>query len=217
MPYKTKEAQRERNQRYLAEHREENKRRCKANYEANKEARKQKMREWHATHKEQENAKKKVWRDTHPEEAAARHHRYYVNNPEKVRASKQRYNAANPEKNKIRHKTWAATHRPQIYKSRKRRTDEIRREVLGHYGVDGNPVCVRCGYSIVDSLVIDHVNGGGNKHRHALGLVGRSFYAWLKRTNYPPEYQTLCYNCNNLKIEENNERNSKYREDEKNG
>lgn len=75
-------------------------------------------------------------------------------------------------------------------------------EVLAHYGKDGAPVCVVCGESRVLCLSIDHINGGGMKHRKLVtgGSGGGRFYSWLKRNGYPEGYQTLCMNDNFLKL-----------------
>lgn len=74
-------------------------------------------------------------------------------------------------------------------------SDNYRRSVLertfNHYGW----ACACCGESNPGFLTIDHVNGGGNKHRKEVG-GGNAFYAWLIRQGYPDGYQTLCYNCN---------------------
>lgn len=104
-------------------------------------------------------------------------------------------------------------------KTREYRTDEQARfattklEVLAHYGKDSKPVCAVCGESRVLCLTIDHINGGGRKHRAAVtgGSGGSRFYYWLKRNGYPDGYQTLCMNDNFLKLMtiENNSRHKK--------
>jgi hypothetical protein len=46
-------------------------------------------------------------------------------------------------------------------------------------------------------LTIDHINGGGEKHRKELKLnAGTQFYRWLRNNGYPEGYQVMCYNCN---------------------
>ena len=45
-------------------------------------------------------------------------------------------------------------------------------------------------------LVVDHINGDGNKHRRAIGRTGISFYQWLRISGYPPGFRVLCHNCN---------------------
>lgn len=58
--------------------------------------------------------------------------------------------------------------------------------------------CACCGEDDIRFLQIDHINGGGNGHRRALGEKSASHQLtrWLKVNNYPPGYQVLCANCN---------------------
>jgi hypothetical protein len=45
-------------------------------------------------------------------------------------------------------------------------------------------------------LSIDHVEGGGNKHRLIVGY-GTTFYEWLENEGFPKDgYRLLCLNCN---------------------
>lgn len=68
--------------------------------------------------------------------------------------------------------------------------------VLVHYG--GNPPkCVCCGENHIEFLTIDHIDGGGNKHRKKIGLkCGVSFNRWLIRNGFPSGFRVLCMNCN---------------------
>lgn len=77
-------------------------------------------------------------------------------------------------------------------------TDQLRLEVLTHYG-NRKLACVMCGENRLPCLSIDHINGGGYKHRMSLGLKGWMFYRWLRKQNYPLGYQTLCMNCQFIK------------------
>ena len=75
-------------------------------------------------------------------------------------------------------------------------TLKLKVEVLGHYA-GGPPKCACCGDSHVEFLGIDHVDGGGVKHRKKIGVSGGpSFYRWLRKNNYPSGYRVLCQNCN---------------------
>jgi hypothetical protein len=68
---------------------------------------------------------------------------------------------------------------------------QLRDQVFGHYGT----VCACCGTT--ENLTIDHVNGGGTKHREELGGIGGiQFYVWLIRNGFPEGFQTLCNPCN---------------------
>lgn len=64
---------------------------------------------------------------------------------------------------------------------------------------DGTPKCSCCGESILEFLTIDHINGGGGKHRSELKRGSGDIYRWLKSNNYPEGFQVLCFNCNSSK------------------
>jgi hypothetical protein len=73
---------------------------------------------------------------------------------------------------------------------------EQKKKVIDFYGGK----CLCCGISNIDFLSIDHINGGGNKHRKEIGVsAGNTFYRWLIRNNFPDGFRTLCYNCNSYK------------------
>ncbi len=63
-------------------------------------------------------------------------------------------------------------------------------------------------YTTLAALSIDHINGGGSKHRKELGGGGTKFYRWLKKHNYPEGFQVLCMNCQFIK--KNGEAKRKY-------
>jgi hypothetical protein len=53
--------------------------------------------------------------------------------------------------------------------------------------------CVECGESRIEFLQMDHVNGGGCKHRETLH---RNIYRLIIDQGYPSDYQVLCADCN---------------------
>ena len=65
----------------------------------------------------------------------------------------------------------------------------IRLEVLGKLG--GRCKC--CGESREEFLSLDHINGGGTKHR---AEVGTYIFRRIRKDPDPSIYQVLCYNCN---------------------
>ncbi len=69
------------------------------------------------------------------------------------------------------------------------RRNKLKITIFNHYGTK----CACCGEDNIEHLTIDHVNGGGNKHRK---LINRPFYRWLQKNNFPTGYRTLCMNCN---------------------
>lgn len=78
---------------------------------------------------------------------------------------------------------------------------QLRIDVLTHYG-NGKCKCVKCGLDDIRALSIDHINGGGSKH---IRNLKHDLYHWLKNTNYPEGYQTLCMSCQRIKVIENHE------------
>jgi len=78
--------------------------------------------------------------------------------------------------------------------------------VLKHYSNSTIPHCICCRESILEFLVLDHINNGGNEHRKTMfGKKGGKHYSgnatveWIIRNNFPPLFQVLCHNCNMAK------------------
>lgn len=75
-----------------------------------------------------------------------------------------------------------------------------RRAAIQHYGGQ----CACCGESEPKFLALDHVNGGGSKHRRENDdgsprnstRGGYGMVAWAKRNGYPATLRVLCHNCN---------------------
>ena len=66
-----------------------------------------------------------------------------------------------------------------------------RKAALEHYS-GAQPSCDCCGEDHIEFLVMDHIDGGGNKHREEVG----SIVIWIVRNNFPPGFRVLCSNCN---------------------
>ena len=68
----------------------------------------------------------------------------------------------------------------------------LRMNIIKAYGSK----CELCGEANPHFLIIDHINGGGNKERRILGDWSK-LYRNLRDNNYPKDnYRLLCYNCN---------------------
>src|SRR5688500_16280766 len=75
--------------------------------------------------------------------------------------------------------------------------ERLRMKVLYAYSVDDKIQGACCGEKKICLMTIDHINGGGNKHRKSLGIeAGIQFYAWLNRNHFPKGFQILCQKCN---------------------
>jgi len=107
------------------------------------------------------------------------------------------YNQANKEKKAAYNKIYRQANKEKIrvYDRAYRRVcnAKLARQVLEHYS-KGTPRCAYCGETDPIVLQIDHIDGGGNKHRKTLGNV--HLYSWLKKQGYPEGFQVLCANCN---------------------
>lgn len=62
---------------------------------------------------------------------------------------------------------------------------------------NNSPACACCGEDRFLFLTIDHIHGNGNQHRlEVTGSKRGNITAWLRKNNYPPGFQVLCFNCN---------------------
>ena len=75
----------------------------------------------------------------------------------------------------------------------KRAKDEV-------FAAYGGYRCVCCDETNPVFLVIDHINGGGNKERRKIGTSGGAGQYWaIKKAGFPTGFQVLCHNCNYAK------------------
>jgi hypothetical protein len=74
---------------------------------------------------------------------------------------------------------------------------KLKLETINRYG----GTCICCGESRIEFLTIDHMDNNGAEHRKEIKSAGgvAGFYSWLKKNNWPEEYQILCWNCNSAK------------------
>ena len=96
----------------------------------------------------------------------------------------------NPERTKL----YKQKHYAVMNKNRRKLQKELREKIINLLGGE----CSQCGFADERALQIDHVNGGGNKHRKQLG-TGAKFYRGILSNIDSGEYQILCANCNWIK------------------
>jgi hypothetical protein len=111
----------------------------------------------------------------------------------------------NMESNRKACRKWWHKNRTRVNASQRRKAETIKAEVLSHYS-KGKPACQNPfgqhtqPYMDIRALSIDHVNGGGTRHRKSLkGRSGYHFYRWLKENSFPVGFQVLCMNCQFIK------------------
>lgn len=103
-----------------------------------------------------------------------------------------------PYKNKLdqkeSHRIWHVKNRERILIQQRAYRLRVKRRVFAHYSKEDPPRCECCGELHEEFLSIDHINGGGTRHR---GQIGRSYlYFWLIKQNFPEGFRVLCHNCN---------------------
>lgn len=209
MPYKTPEQQRKRNQEYRAKHREEILAQQRKHWQDNKEYYKALNKKYRDANKEKLSLKAKLKRQEHPEIEREKHRKYYLANKEKISAKRKEYRKTHLPPIRIYNAEYYNNNKDKLKaKSIKYRT-ALKIDVLTHYG-NGKCACVRCGYSDIRALTLDHINGGGHQQRRDTGKSGLTFYIWLKQKGYPSGLQTYCCNCQFLKRSERSEYRTNY-------
>jgi len=98
------------------------------------------------------------------------------------------------ETQKKRSVEWNKNNKPHRNERTRNRRRKIKELVLKHYGDKCN--CPGCDVTEPKFLTIDHISGGGKKHRKEIGRFGGDFYEWLVKNNFPDGFQVLCFNCN---------------------
>lgn len=89
-------------------------------------------------------------------------------------------------------KNWSAKNSERRNATNKKSNQKTRKLVLLAYGSK----CTCCGEKESDFLDIDHINGDGVQHTKQLAKEGIGFTTWLKKNNFPKDFQVLCRNCN---------------------
>jgi len=117
------------------------------------------------------------WRKENKDRFKARRDRYNTSHKELINNYAKKYRKKYPS----RYKNYSEKYRRKI-----------KFKVLSHYS-NGTPKCACCNEVEIDFLSIDHIYGGGTKHRREINM---NVFHWLIRNNYPEGYQVLCFNCN---------------------
>jgi len=159
----------------------------------NKEARAKYDREYNRTHKKE----RAEYTRTHKKERAE----YLRKNRSKILERDREYNRLHKEERLKYFREYCRTHKKETNKYSVEYKRALRVKVLRHYG-NGKLACVRCGFDDRRALSIDHINGNGAEHRRALT---EEISVWLTARNYPLGFQTLCMNCQFIKMAEDRE------------
>lgn len=118
--------------------------------------------------------------------------RWYARNAEEQRETARAYYRENTEDRKQYARKYREQNPERVSKSRRQAE---RKRKMAAFDAYGGRACKCCGETILTFLTIDHINGCSPEKREEQGL-GSGLYSWLKKHNYPPGFQVLCFNCN---------------------
>jgi predicted restriction endonuclease len=159
-------------------------------YQANKERLCAVRREHYQANTEEISAYYKEYRIVHSDEIRIYNQKYHKENKERLNAYSAEYHIKHREEVALKKKIYEKEHRKEANANRRALTLKWRKEVLAHYGGK----CVCCGETTFEFLAMDHIHGGGNKHRKQ--LKHNDMCRWIMVNDYPDNFQILCHNCN---------------------
>ena len=141
----------------------------------------------------------------HPEKIKEERKKHYKRHKVEIIERNKKWHYEHKDKVKIIMRKYYLTHKESIKKRSRERTLKIRNEIIrllggkcsnSHCPIPSNKMDIR-------ALQIDHIHGGGNKHRKKSGNYNDKILKEIK--NGTKEYQILCAYCNWIKRYENNE------------
>jgi hypothetical protein len=132
------------------------------------------------------------------EKARAARRAWKKNNPEIVLTSSRKHYATHRKQKYAQATIWRSKNKPLVNAGSRRISAITREAALLALGSK----CIKCGFSDVRALQIDHIDGGGGKELQTIGSPG----VYRKVLTAPQGvYQLLCANCNWIKRYENEE------------
>lgn len=146
------------------------------------------------------------YRQQHRAELIEYQRQYRKEHKAELAISRKEYYKKHRERELAARRAYGQKHRTELIAKCRADRRRYKLQALTWYSIGDTPQCAHCGIIDIDLLCIDHVNGGGGRHRKEAGYS--YIYSWLKTNNYPDGFQVLCYNCNmkkTLREDRNNE------------
>ena len=171
----------------------------------NKEKNKEYFKEYYLKNKEKIAEQARAYRLNNKDNIKEYKKEHYLNNKDNIKEYKKEYYLKNKdninEKNRKNGKEYRLKNRKNLNEKNKIYRLNKKIEVYNHY-CNGDVKCQKCGETNIKCLSIDHINGGGRKHRKE---ICGALTNWLIKNNYPEGFQILCINCQFIKRIENKE------------
>ena len=140
----------------------------------------------------------KAWYQKNKERLNVKSRAYYQKNKEELKALSRKYYQEHREEIIPKLIVRARRHRKEHREYYLRANQKVKEQVLIYYG-GGKLACVKCGFSDVRALTIDHINNDGFRERQAKWKGGVHLCYALRGRGFPKGYQTLCFNCQWIK------------------
>ena len=112
-------------------------------------------------------------------------------------------------KNNKRTRQWYQEHRDEARKYRldyyqrnkikfqKLEKEYCRKRKIKVFEAYGGSQCSICNTNDFEVLTVDHIKGGGTKHRRSFkSYDGQAIYRWIIKNKFPVGFRVLCRNCN---------------------
>jgi len=174
---------------YYIDHKEEIKERVRNYRQVNKTH----LNNVRKKHKEEYNTRKRKWRELNKDRINELARIDRTNNPEKYETWRKR---RNKEKSKISRRIYRSINKDKI--NLQKHSYRIKEKVIAFYVYSNEMKCALCSDSEFSHLGLDHINGGGTKHRRSIPKANCNIYGLLQQQGFPNGYRLLCQNCNYL-------------------
>jgi hypothetical protein len=138
-------------------------------------------------------ARQKNYYERNKEQILERQRKYVATHKEQHRAACQQWAKKNKSRMAAYYAQWRRENKEKTSKKNRDYKERMRSQVFEHYGNR----CSCCGETRREFFAMDHVNGGGNKHRRLNRLTNAAdLFLYIIRHNFPDEFRILCHNCN---------------------
>ena len=139
----------------------------------------------------------------HKQAAKEYKHQNYLQHKAHYALLSREWTKNNPEKARKAKNDWYTRNKRRL----SQQAQQLRTEIFKLLG----DKCIKCGFSNIYALQIDHVNGGGHKALIKMRKNTKKYYMEILDhiKNGSKEYQLLCANCNWIKRYENEETNKR--------
>lgn len=150
--------------------------------------------------KERLKIEKQKYLNKNKEKISIKRKEYQKKNKKKLSVKKKKYWKENKEELSAKKKIYRTINAVRIAEVKKLGEIRVRLGALRQYS-NGKLCCALCKETNLSFLCLDHIEGGGTRHRKLNSSVkGKGVYWWVKKNNYPPIFRVLCYNCNFYQI-----------------